>query len=324
MTLISADISTLPVRFTGTYRLMEVPPRCRKPRPVPHEADFTLPVRSVTDEQAPIAITYATGRDQALVLRFFDLQLYQQVTHHPPQAWAGERRAPVATEYGSAGFPAQAALRTYTWSTVDSLEAVRAEHAKYLAGYLVVDGLVWELAREPRYVVSGSRHRSQWDRPRAPWVDLSATDTDSADEPRHIFRADQHAAALADALAMARSLGVDEARIAELTARAPQITVHVPAAVQLVIPEQEHEDLSGLRAGLRHALYDAHAALTAVDSQYPDPEKNAKRAREFAEAWEKLTDLHGQILALTVDVVGERAVRRPFLPQEAELSSGLV
>lgn len=319
MTLTPADISTLPVRFTGTYRLMEIPPRCRKPRPVPHEADFTLPVRSATDEQAPIAITYPTGFDTAAVLRFFDHQLYQQATHHPPTAWSGERRTPVATEYGSAGFPAEAALHT-TWGTVDSLDAVKAQHAEYLARYLVVDGLVWERATEPRYVVSGSRHRSHWDRPWAPWIDLSTTTTDTADDPRHIFRADQHTAALADALAMARSLGVDEARTAELAAQAPQITVHVPAAVQLVIPEQEHGDLPGLRTELRHALYNAQTALIGVN-QYADPEKNARHAREFAEAWERATDLHGQIRALTDDVVGVDAVRRPYTPDEVEPSS---
>jgi hypothetical protein len=325
MTLDAAHPDTLPVHYTGAYSLMEIPPRCRNPRPVRYQADFTLPVRSVTGRQAPVAMTYttATGRDTspATVLRFFDGHLYSTVTHTTwPRTPEGVREAPVevATEYGSDNFPAKASLITRDWGTVDSLEEVTAFHARHLARFLVIDGVIWERANEPRYVVVAAPYPQRWDKTRGPWIEITVTDTDNAhDNPRHIFRADQHAAALAAALEMARELGAADDRLAELTSAAPKIAVHLPEAVQLVVPAQEHKELSKLREGLQSALREADRALTAVDRLYADPERDPARAEEFGVAWEKLTSLHEQILTLTDDVVGVDAVRRPYMRNDA-------
>ena len=321
MTLDSAHPDTLPVRYTGAYALMEIPPRCRKPRPVRYEADFTLPVRAVTGLQAPVAMTYTTATDRAMDLRFFDGRLYRTVIHKTwPTTPEGVRSAPVevATEYGSDGFPAETGLITHAWGTVKSLEEVVAEHATHLANFLVVDGVLWERAAEPRYVVGVALLR--WSSARGPWVAITATDTDNVnDDPRHIFRADDHAAALADALEMARKLGVDDDKIAELTGEAPRITVYLPDSVQLVIPEQEHEDLSALRDDLGQALREADRTLRSVDRRYPDPVDH-KYGKEFAVAWEKLLSVHQQIRTLTDDVVGADAVRRPYMPEAASNS----
>jgi hypothetical protein len=317
MTLDAAHPDTLPVHYTGPYSLMEIPPRCRKPRPVRHEADFTLPVRSATGRQAPVAMTYTTASGRAVTLRFFDGHLYRTVTHRtwPPTAnGVPSPSLEVATEYGSDRFPAEAGLITHEWPTVDSLEEVVAQHATHLAAFLVVDGVLWERANEPRYVVVGAPHPTRWSGARGTWVEITVTDTDNAhDDPRHIFRADDHAAALADALEMARELGVDDDKIAELAGETPRITVHLPDSVRLVIPEQEREDLSALRDDLGQALRDAERALRSVDRRYADAERDHMYAEEFAVAWQRLTSLHEQILSLTDDVVGAHAVRRPYL-----------
>ena len=55
MNTATAPTEYLTVRAHGTFTAMEIPPRCRKPRPVTHETTAVSSVPIVRPEQAPAA-----------------------------------------------------------------------------------------------------------------------------------------------------------------------------------------------------------------------------------------------------------------------------
>ncbi|WP_235778859.1 hypothetical protein [Sinomonas notoginsengisoli] len=127
------DMDTFDVTATVTYAPMVVPPRCRKPRPVPETITVTLQVPSCTAEEAPVAARVplwnsAHGGDLLTDLRTVDGTFYR-------------------CEDGG-GMPAQITVEEL-WTPDRSVAVAQAEERA--EGRILIDGEVWRACSEPVY-----------------------------------------------------------------------------------------------------------------------------------------------------------------------------
>lgn len=142
----------------GEYNV--TPPRCRKPRTVDRTDSHTVEVPSVTAAQAPIALripervnVWGTPQD-AIDYRWFDGTLYRPAMENvygrePEQLVAGSREFPFEVDRTGDAWQHKFGIR----SGADSLDDMLAEIDSWWAKYIVIDGLVWEKAYEPRYTL---------------------------------------------------------------------------------------------------------------------------------------------------------------------------
>lgn len=138
-----------------------IPPRCRKPRPVSLDAHVELQIREVTAEQAPVAIRVGPeDSSPGFDYRWFDGHLWTSVnvsSVRPTPLAAGGRNwdyMPVPSRLDLRGDSA------WSHEHLHRLDAPRRDHAAMVASFtawaaatLIVDGVTYRPAGEPRYVV---------------------------------------------------------------------------------------------------------------------------------------------------------------------------
>lgn len=138
-----------------------IPPRCRKPRRVSRDSSVELDIREVTAEQAPVAIRVGP-EDSSLGFeyRWFDGRLWTSVnvsSVRPPPLAAGGKI------WDCMPVPSRLDLRgDSAWSHehLHRMDATRRDHEAMVASFtvwaadtLIVDGVTYRPAGEPRYVV---------------------------------------------------------------------------------------------------------------------------------------------------------------------------
>lgn len=129
-------MKTFDVTATVTYAPMAVPPRCRKPRPVPETFTITLHVPSYTAEEVPIAArvplwSSAHGGDLITELRTVDGAFYRR-------------------EDGAEMPEAITAEELWAHHRHETVEVAEER----IAGRILVDGEVWRACSGPVYTGS--------------------------------------------------------------------------------------------------------------------------------------------------------------------------
>lgn len=126
-------MNTFDVTATVTYAPMVVPPRCRKPRPVPETFTMILQVPWYTAEEAPVAARVPIWEshdygDLITELRTVDGKFYR-------------------CEDGG-GMPAQITVEEL-WTPHRAVAVAQAEER--VEGSILIDGVVWRACSEPVY-----------------------------------------------------------------------------------------------------------------------------------------------------------------------------
>lgn len=226
------------ISLTGTYTRDEIPPRCRKPRPVTYETSAQVEVPMVSSADAPVAFRVREVEDRIREIRTFDGRLFA-----PYLPWAHQEEPSLP---GSAHFPQDVDTERvnlrYSLYDVDSDEAYYQKAKDHYQRFLIIDGIVWEETAEPGYHVStlglGGMNGSS--------VSLGVS---TRKDHGTLFRADE----FEDALAWARTLA-DERRDSssryidpESVERHRTIEVLVPKAVTLVTITPAPKEVRDLR-----------------------------------------------------------------------------
>lgn len=222
------------INLTGTYTRNEIPPRCRKPRPVTHEASAQIEVPTVTADDAPIAFRIHGIEDHIKDIRTFDGRLF---TLYLPHARQTEPSLPASVHFPQDvdvtrhhRIPNRAESEDEFYQTVEA----------FFGGFLIIDGVVWVESREPAYEVvtfglggDGS---------------TALVVTDRATHG-NVFRADEFEAARAFAEGVARQHGDRQGRYEDPRSaeRYRAIEVLIPEAVTLVTATPAPRDIRDLR-----------------------------------------------------------------------------
>ncbi|MGV8846493.1 MAG: hypothetical protein ACOH1Y_09230 [Propionicimonas sp.] len=204
------------------WELGVVPPRCRNPRDVLHADVTQVLVPEVTSLEAPVAMSYqyATG-DWVDEYRWWGNTLWE-----PFLPWSGQLDPTVP---GSDQFPTKVNVR-------GGWDIERNRHQDYAAalaavptrfgGYLIIDGLVWRTAGEPRYEIHtlglGHNHSSSG-------LGVANHYNGNIGRSRY-FRADQHQEAKAEAVRVALARG-DTLSVPRIE-KEPAIKVLIPISVR--------------------------------------------------------------------------------------------
>lgn len=209
-----------------SHYVEEVPPRCRKPRPVRHIDTVEREIPEVTKAEAPIAFKrYARYRfERESVLRWHDERLWRIVDGNSHGLARGEKAIKITeTErinwrFGSINGGFQ----------FDFAEALRTDA-------LFIDGLLYETDGEPRYEIYtqglGGNHGGTG-------ISVAQWYNGNVHRDRY-FRADQWVEAKASAIEIALRRGDTESATRMRRMRRPLITVVLPEAVRCQ-PQQEH------------------------------------------------------------------------------------
>lgn len=221
------------INLTGTYTRDEIPPRCRKPRPITHETSAQVEVPMISTEEAPIAFRIRDLDDQTKEIRTYDGRLFAP---YLPWAYQEEPSLP-----GSVHFPQDVNterdnLRYVTYD-VDSDEAYHQKAQDHYSQFLIIDGVVWRETTEPGYHVSVFG-----------FGEVSLGVSDRKDHGT-LFRADEFEAALAWAQELTSerrgiSTRYDNQESAE---RYRAIEVLIPEAVTLVTISPAPKEVRDLR-----------------------------------------------------------------------------
>lgn len=221
------------ISLTGTYTRDEIPPRCRKPRPVTYETSAQVEVPMVTSDDAPVAFRIRRLDDQTQEIRTHDGRLFAPYLPHSHQE---EPSLPGSVHFPQDVDTERSNLRYVTFN-VDSDEAYYQQAQEHYRRFLIIDGVVWEETTEPGYHVTVFG-----------FGDVSLGVSDRKDHGT-LFRADE----FEDALAWARTLA-DERRDSssryidpESVERHRAIEVLVPEAVTLVTIAPAPKEVRDLR-----------------------------------------------------------------------------
>lgn len=219
------------VTVHGAFEREEVPPRCRKPRPVQYEASTKVALPCITSDEAPVAFRVHSTLERTQDVRTYRGQLFLADAVRV----AGEPDVPRVA--GSGDFPAERAA--FATVPAKSEEEFAERERRVLAEFLVVDGEVWHRIGEPRYEVCtfglGSNHGG---------TAIMATFGDNANiAPQSYFRADDFKGAREYATRVALQRGDNES-VARFRAL---IEVLDPGAVRLVADPPAPEGITNLR-----------------------------------------------------------------------------
>lgn len=126
----------------------EIPPRCRKPRPIGHKDKVKVKISETTAENAPLAFLVHAYRERPTEIRLYKNQLYKEARI---SFYNGKR----SEEYSFDSIPWETVFRKYTpyreYTT-------RAEYIAYLKltskEYLIVDDVVFRRCYEPYYHIT--------------------------------------------------------------------------------------------------------------------------------------------------------------------------
>jgi hypothetical protein len=267
------------VHLTIDYFRMEIPPRCRKPRPVDHQTEGVWRVPVVDPADAPVVFTIAPAFEDDVrgprVIRQVAGQLYAPENHRVDQG---------PTVPGSDVFPDHRAVELEDASQIADedlvAEAADSRGARDLGGSLVIDGEVWTPVGEPRYTVMtfgvGNNHGG---------TDISVkVDDNSNIGGDSYFRADAYEAALSEAISTAKWRGdtEDVARWETEPDQDRRITVHDRSAVKLVTPPVTPWEIYDARWDYRSKLDDLSRARS--------PEAEASLFAEVCALRRKIVD----------------------------------
>lgn len=249
------------ITVTGTYTRTEIPPRCRKPRPVTYDTNATATVETVSTEAAPVAFRVAK--------RFSDEESVTEIRTHEGKLYAPYRpahRQEEATIPGDALFPSEIdehshGLTRYKLRYPSSAEEFAAAVSERFAQFLIIDGTVWAEAAEPGYHVAtyglGGLNGS---------TGLSVS---TRKDHGTLFRADEFDAALAHAIETSHDRGDDPTRYEQNGERCREIEVLIPEAVTLVTIPPTPKPVRRLR-------WDYDSARNRLrDASTPDEETRA-------------------------------------------------
>lgn len=139
------------IEVSGCYERIEIPPRCRKPRPVLYDTTTTVTVDTVTAEEAPVAfrITGLCGPDDTEP-SIFEIRTHKGKLYTP---FTPTRRTEDPAYPGSSRFPTELVIQPQGHYPI-SPEEYAHEVQKEFSVYLIIDGTVWEETTEPGYLVA--------------------------------------------------------------------------------------------------------------------------------------------------------------------------
>lgn len=295
-------VQGVPITASGTYSRYEIPPRCRTERWVEHQVQATGTLRSVSSQEAPLAfeISPQVGWASGKSLRTFDGQLYEPISHGTYYARSIVPDGRLGTPLTLDDDELRSALEHNPYlerahSTAESDETWAAKLQEHLDRFLLVDGQAYRHVGEPRYVVMtfglGRNNGGT-----SLFVETEDNSNIAADS---YFRADQFEQARDYAIQVAQSRGdtVDAGRLANAE---PLIAVHDPAAIRLVVPQQESTEVGQARRVYRDAVDRMQTASQDASNTGADA------------AWSTLVAARERLASMTDDIAGEGRVRRPY------------
>lgn len=278
------------INASGTYTREEIPPRCRKPRPVTHETSAQAQIPSVTSDESPVAFRIRDLDDRTTEVRTHDGRLFA------PYRTGPDRTEPILP--GSTKFPQDVDTTFnglgYVGYPVDSEDAYRQAVQDQYRKFLIIDGIVWVEAGEPSYSVStfgmGGNHGGT-----GLMVNRDAMGRHSG----ATFRADEFEDAHAYAIEVANRRGDtrDVARYQDNPEHYRCIEVVIPEAVTLVTVAPSPQRVRRLRTDYSMAIHKLDRAST------PDEE---------TEAFARVVVLREEIVSL-----GYTPIESNALPYEA-------
>lgn len=131
------------VKVTVKYSEYYIPPRCRKPRQRSCEKETTVTIRETTSQEAPIAFI-AHKWDGDVEYRYYKGKCYTKSLYKDHHC-------------GKIGLFPPEMIGDYLRGSYDywnyDYKTNRKSFADEAGRYLLIDGVVWEHAGEPRYVV---------------------------------------------------------------------------------------------------------------------------------------------------------------------------
>lgn len=156
---------TIPYRYTEE----EIPPRCRKPRPVRHTGETTLTFNEVTAAEAPVAIIHRCekwGKDKngdegyrpaTAFYRWWRNRLYARELIN--RYVGDEDKGQTAAEFAIDPYPQTLNAENLQWHNgVTATYQTKAENRRALMAWarsiLFIDGERWGTIGEPRYEVA--------------------------------------------------------------------------------------------------------------------------------------------------------------------------
>lgn len=228
---------TFAITVTGSYTRNEIPPRCRKARPVAHDTTTTVTVDTVPSEEAPIAfriagLTEPDGPEPPVSeIRTHNGKLYEPFT---PTRGTEDPAIP-----GSPRFPSDLIIHPRGQDPSSAEEYAYAVQTEF-AAFLIIDGTVWEEVPEPGYLVVtfglGGINGS------------TGLMVSSRTDHGTLFRADEFEAARDYAAEVSRERGDREDRYTPEAAESYRaITVVIPEAVTLVTVPPAPREVRDLR-----------------------------------------------------------------------------
>lgn len=238
MTQTAAQLDQFDVTVTGAWTEDVINRRGKVTRQIHHEMTHVVHIPMARLADAPVAMKVGEISEY----RLFDGNLYLPY-------------GPIETVCGGPGFPGEHALGVYNESAEEFIEF--AEH--WARTFLILDGVVYARAREPRYEVTtfgmGHNHGGT----------ALMTSTDAAG---FIFRADDFESAKRYAEMIATNRGDTES----LPRFRPLIEVLIPEAVTLVTEPPLTTEQEDLQWEYRRA---ASRFRDIVDGRYRGDEQDA-------------------------------------------------
>lgn len=139
--------SPFAVTVHGTYTRSEVPPRCRKPRPVLYDTTATVTVESVSSSAAPVALRVTELRDEERAPS--EIRTYQGRLYAPHESYYRQEGPTVP---GDSRFPSE--VTTHRYDHASSSEEFLSAIIDAYKPFLIIDGIVWAETSEPGYLVA--------------------------------------------------------------------------------------------------------------------------------------------------------------------------
>lgn len=210
--------------ITGTYTRDEIPPRCRKPRPVTYPASAQVEIPAYTRNQAPVAFRIKALRGHEDFEATNDIRTINGRLYAPYLPYSRQTEPTIP---GDSNFPQDVDADRIIYSLrADSDETFSQEVEEHYSAYVIIDGTVWVETSEPKYNVDtfgfGNNH--------------GGTGLMVNGHHGTFFRADEFADALAYAIRVAKGRGDTDnvTRFTENPGQYRAIEVLIPEAVTLV------------------------------------------------------------------------------------------
>lgn len=128
------------------FHEQEIPPRCRKPRPVGHKEKVNVKIKEVSTEEAPIAFRVGSLKERPVEVRLYKEQLYKEarITFYNGKE---------SEEYPFEKIPWESVFRRYWRENLTKAEYIA--HLKMTSReYLIVNNILYRRCWEPYYEIT--------------------------------------------------------------------------------------------------------------------------------------------------------------------------